>query len=144
MDDGPNTKVAPFWRAELSRPTGIPQVRYKDVSRRDLKALHINFHTLQPLLLTAQIGDRLWTKGLAEKTHQMRQHSKYILTRCRRDCQYRIGLCSHMHAEDTVESTLTRAQFHGLLRLTNSYYFCFKRLASLKAMAASLIVRILN
>lgn len=59
MDDGPNTKVAPFWRAEPSRPTGIPQVRYKDVSRRDLKALHINFHTLQPLLLTAQTGDRL-------------------------------------------------------------------------------------
>ena len=41
MDDGPNTKVAPFWRAELSRPTGIPQVRYKDVPRRDLKAYDV-------------------------------------------------------------------------------------------------------
>ena len=59
MDDGPNTTVAPLWRSELSRPTGSPQVRYKDVSRGDLKALQINPHTLQPLLLTAHIGDRL-------------------------------------------------------------------------------------
>lgn len=30
MVEGLNTKVAPLWRAELSRPTGSAQVRYTD------------------------------------------------------------------------------------------------------------------
>ena len=95
------------------RLTSRPQLRYKDVCNRDLKALQIKSQTRKNtasankhLRQTVNQEFKQFDVSLAEKTDQMRQHRKekgtargrhqlYLHTLCERDCYFRVGLCSH-------------------------------------------------
>ena len=86
-----------------------PQLRYKNVCNRDLKALQIKKNTASAskhLRQTVNQEFKQFDVSLAEKTDQMRQrrkekgtargrHQLYLHTLCERDCYFRIGLCSH-------------------------------------------------
>ena len=96
-----------------TRLTSRPQLRYKDVCNRDLKALQIKSQTRKNtgsaskhLRQTVNQEFKQFDVSLAEKTDQMRQrrkekgtargrHQLYLHTLCERDCYFRIGLCSH-------------------------------------------------
>ena len=96
-----------------TRLTSRPQLRYKDVCNRDLKALQIKSQTRKNtasaskhLRQTVNQEFKQFDVSLAEKTDQMRQrrkekgtargrHQLYLHTLGERDCYFRIGLCSH-------------------------------------------------
>ena len=92
-----------------ARLTSRPQLRYKNVCNRDLKALQIKKNTASAskhLRQTVNQEFKQFDVSLAEKTDQMRQrrkekgtargrHQLYLHTLCERDCYFRIGLCSH-------------------------------------------------
>ena len=92
-----------------TRLTSRPQLRYKNVCNRDLKALQIKKNTASArkhLRQTVNQEFKQFDVSLAEKTDQMRQrrkekgtargrHQLYLHTLCERDCYFRIGLCSH-------------------------------------------------
>ena len=92
-----------------TRLTSRPQLRYKNVCNRDLKALQIKKNTASAskhLRQTVNQEFKQFDVSLAEKTDQMRQrrkekgtargrHQLYLHTLCERDCYFRIGLCSN-------------------------------------------------
>ena len=95
---------------EGKRPTGRPQLRYKDVCKRDLKAMGINLNTWETVASdrtawrqTVQKGIFQHEETLAQQSEAKRQRRKaqnrptsvYLCAQCGRDCHSRIGLSSH-------------------------------------------------
>ncbi|XP_062849141.1 uncharacterized protein LOC134311436 [Trichomycterus rosablanca] len=120
--------------AEGKRPTGRPQLRYKDVCKRDLKALDINLNTWEALANerssskhTVQKGLSKFEEKIAQKTEVQRQKRKalsaverlassFICARCGRDCHSRIGLTS-----------VTHVRFFPFLNFSLSCCSCYNR-----------------
>ena len=98
------------------RGTGRPLLRYKDVFKRDLKALDINELSWETsaadrdewrrtLKSKLPEGERSWIAGVAAKRARRKEiaeanalpvpPSAFICPICGRDCKARIGLLSH-------------------------------------------------
>ena len=98
------------------RTTGRPHLRYRDVCKRDMKALDINItswetlasdrtrwrNTIHQHLVT---GEKKLSDAAEDKRTRRKQHnntdrptSTYICDLCDRDCHSRIGLFSHKRA----------------------------------------------
>ena len=117
MDDGRIPKDLLYGELrEGVRGTGRPLLRYKDVCKRDLKALDINESSWETsaadrdewrrtLKHKLPEGERDWIAGVAAKRARRREAanadahpappSAFICPRCGRDCKARIGLLSH-------------------------------------------------
>ena len=99
---------------EGERDRGRPLLRYKDVCKRDLKALDINVSSWETiatdrdawkLTLKRQLpkGESKWKEKVAEKRSRRKAKasenlispSLFICPNCGRDCKVRIGLLSH-------------------------------------------------
>ena len=94
-------------------PTGGPQLRFKDVCKRDLKALNIDQNNWEATALKRSASRQTVQKGLSnfEETlaqqheekrmrrkaaaHADRPASDFVCVLCHRDCHPRIGLASH-------------------------------------------------
>ena len=95
------------------RSKGIPQLRYKDVCKRDMKALDINTDSWEDLaadhmmwrstlnqhlktwkkkLVNAEIGKRACRK---ERNNSNRPETTHNCDFCGRECFSHIGLCRH-------------------------------------------------
>ena len=99
--------------AEGKRPVGIPQLRFKDICKRDLKSLNIDRNSWETLAKeksawTGAVKDGLvafeetLTLNAEEKRRRkkMKQHeghkdSTFICPTCGKDCHSRIALSSH-------------------------------------------------
>ena len=95
------------------RPTGRPQLRFKDVCKRDLTALNIDQNDWEATAFKRSAWRQTVQKGLSnfeetlaqqhkEKrmrrkaaTHADRPASDFVCALCHRDCHSRIGLVSH-------------------------------------------------
>ena len=93
--------------------TGRPQLRFKDVCKRDLKALNIDQNKREATALkrsawrqTVQKGLSKFEETLAQQHKEMRMRRKaaahadrlvsdFVCALCHRDCHSRIGLVSH-------------------------------------------------
>lgn len=114
MEDGRIPKDILYGElASGKRPQGRPQLRYKDVCKRDMKALDINTEIWEDTaanrsswrcLLKKQliIGEEKILKLAEERrakrkarVHGMPPTTNYTCTSCSRDCHSRIGLTSH-------------------------------------------------
>jgi len=114
MDDGRIPKDILY--AELAsgkRTTGRPQLRFKDVCKRDLKALDIDTNTWEELAQdrsswrhTVNTGLRAGEEKLRKLADDKRARRKnrqllpaavsaFKCTKCSRDCHSRVGLYSH-------------------------------------------------
>ena len=115
MDDGRIPKDLLYGElTQGKRPTGRPQLRYRDVCKRDMKALGIDTNTWETLasdrgawrqVVTNSLSN--YEETLAEQSEAKRQRRKgsnqadnphptaFICTQCQRDCHSRIGLVSH-------------------------------------------------
>ena len=96
-----------------ARPTGRPQLRYKDVCKRDLSAMGIVLNNWEATALERKTWRQTVHKGLTKFEETLTQQSKvkrqkrkarsqtdktaseFLCTRCGRDCHSRIGLTSH-------------------------------------------------
>ena len=99
--------------ASGKRPKGRPQLRYKDVCKRDMKALDIDPKSWEVTASDRSRWRRLLHNKLIEgedkinnaamekrarRKDQQRtglNTSTFICSKCRRDCHSRIGLISH-------------------------------------------------
>ena len=114
MDDGRIPKDLLYGElAQGSRATGRPHLRFKDVCKRDLKALNIDLNTWEETASQRATWRSTVREGLnnleaslrqqAEAKRQMRKTrtmsntaaSEFLCTRCGKDCHSRIGLTSH-------------------------------------------------
>ena len=114
MDDGRIPKDLVFGElVQGKRPTGRPQLRFKDVCKRDLKALNIDQNNWEATALKRSACRQTVQKGLSnfEETlgqqheekrmrrkaaaHADRPASDFICALCHRNCHSRIGLASH-------------------------------------------------
>ena len=114
MDDGRIPKDLLYRELEQGkRPTGRPQLRFKDVCKRDLKALNIDQNNWEATALrrsawrqTVQKGlfnfeetlteqHREWRMRRKAAAHADRPASDFVCVLCHRDCHSRIGLVSH-------------------------------------------------
>ncbi|XP_050709394.1 uncharacterized protein LOC126994183 [Eriocheir sinensis] len=114
MDDGRIPKDLLYGElTEGTRPTGRPKLRYKDVCKRDLKALHINTDSWEDTASersawrqAIQQGLHVFEETLAQQSEAKRQRRKaqnpadqpasiFTCDQCGRDCHSRIGLSSH-------------------------------------------------
>ena len=96
------------------RPTGRPQLWYKDICKRHLKALGINTNTWEAAAANRSTWKQEVKKGLSalfeenlaqqaeekrsgRKTqlHADRPATTFTCGKCHRECHYRIGLLSH-------------------------------------------------
>jgi len=96
------------------RPTGRPKLRYKDICKRDLKALNIDINSWEALAHNRQAwrsavkeGLKLHEADLARRADEKREQRKsrlqttrdpqacFICPNCQRACLSRIGLHSH-------------------------------------------------
>ena len=114
MDDGRNPKDLLY--GELvhgKRPTGRPQLRFKDLCKRDLKALNIDQNNWEATTLrrsawrqTVQNGLANFEETLAQQHREKRMRRKaaananrpasdFVCVFCYRDCHPCIGLVSH-------------------------------------------------
>ena len=97
--------------SQETRPTGRPKLRYKDVCKRDLKALDIDVNTLEATASERPAWRQAVKEGLsrceanpAQQSEAKRQKRKtstqapttFVCSRCRTDCHSRIGLTSHI------------------------------------------------
>ena len=95
------------------RPTGRPQLRFKDVCKRDLQALGINTDSWEVTATDRDAWRHTVKVGLSqyEETQQLKAEEKrlykkiaclanrpttpFTCSKCDRDCHSRIGLHSH-------------------------------------------------
>ena len=95
------------------RPTGRPHLRYKDVCKRDLKAMSIDEKTWEVAAQdrkiwkqTVSIGLSKFEEGVHERHEALRSKRKsaqqdqrpsshHVCCLCQRDCHSKIGLFSH-------------------------------------------------
>ena len=95
------------------RPTSRPQLRFKDVCKRDLKALNIDQNNWEATALkrsawrqTVQKGLSKFEETLAQQHEEKRLRRKaaaqadrpasdFICALCHRDCHSRVGLASY-------------------------------------------------
>ena len=123
------------WAGDKGRPTGRPQLRYKDICKRDLKALGINTDTWKAAAADRSTWKQEVKKGLSlslKRTWRSRQrrkgHTLYAdrpatpitCGKCHRECHSRIGLLSHTRR--CWDRWTQRAELHGLPRSTGAYY----------------------
>ena len=117
MDDGRIPKDLLYGELEEGgRDKGRPLLRYKDVCKRDLKALDIDLSSWETiaadrdawrLTLKRQLpkGESKWKNKVAEKRFKRKEKAiaskqphlptSFICLNCGRDCKARIGLLSH-------------------------------------------------
>ena len=113
VDDGRIKRPLRRTCAGKKRPTGRPQLRFKDVCKRDLKALNIDQNNWEATALKRSAWRQTVHKGLSkfEETlaqqhtekrtrrkaaaHADRSASDFIFALCHRDFYSRIGLASH-------------------------------------------------
>ena len=112
MEDGRIPKDLLYGELTLgSRPTGRPKLRFKDVCKRDLKALNVDVNTWEATASersawrqTVREGISNYEEILAQQSEAKRQRRKALVNRpatdficptCQRDCHSRIGLTSH-------------------------------------------------
>ena len=110
--------------AQGKRPRGRPQLRYKDVCKRDIKALSIDQNTWEAIALerstwrrTVRSGLSLFEDSLSQLQEERRARrkattaqpykevSKFICAICHRDCHSRNGLISHSRRCNRVHQT---------------------------------------
>lgn len=114
MDDGriPNDMLY-CELPEGSRPTGRPQLRFKDVCKRDMKAADIDHNSWERSADNRQFWRAAVSEGvkraettrnnqLADKrarrkarTASVAVSTSFICNNCSRDCHSRVGLLSH-------------------------------------------------
>ena len=133
MDDGRIPKILLYRElVQGKRPTGRPRLRFKDVYKRDMKALNIDQNNWKKTALnwsawrqTVQKGLSKFEETLAQQHEEKRMRRKavtqadrpasdFICTLCHRDCHSRVGLASHTRC-------CTRQNTQSLLRLKDAY-----------------------
>ena len=110
--------------ADGDRPRGRPQLRYKDVCKRDMKALSINIDTWETLSSERSVWKHTVHTGLSDyetslqgKLEEKRRTrnearmrdkspSTFMCTHCQKDCHSRIGL--HSHTRRCIRPTVCR------------------------------------
>ena len=116
MDDGRIPKDLLYGELKKgTRPRGRPKLRFKDICKRDMKALHTNIDTWETMTTnreawkhTVQIGLNSHEEALRQKSEAMRlqrksrnqavdvlQPTKYVCDTCSKDCHSRVGIASH-------------------------------------------------
>ena len=115
---------------ELARskpPTGRPQLRYKDVCIRDLKAIDIELTTRKAvasdwtaLRQTVQKGLSSFEQSLTQQAEAKRKKKKargqadrpatdFTCVQCGRDCHFRVGFPSYTRSRRYISITTQRA-----------------------------------
>ena len=128
MDDGRIPKD--FLYGELAqgkRPTGRPQLRYKDVFKRDLKAMDIDLTTREPVAphktawrWTVRKGLSSFEQSLTQQAEAKRKRRKargqayrpatdFTCVQCGRDYHSCVGLSSHTRSRRCISITIQRA-----------------------------------
>ncbi len=110
--------------ADGDRPRGRPQLRYKDVCKRDMKALSINIDTWETLSSERSVWKHTVHTGLSDyetslqgKLEEKRRTrnearmrdkspSTFMCTHCQKDCHSRIGL--HSQTRRCIRATVCR------------------------------------
>ena len=142
MDDGRIPKDLLYGElVQGKRPTGRPQLRFKDVCKRDLKSLNIDQNNWEATALRRSAWRQTVQKNLFnfEETlaqqhrekrmrrkaaaHADRPASDFICVLCHRDSHSRIGLVSHTRRCTRKKKKPPRAQLHSLPRLKDAYYY---------------------
>ena len=95
------------------RPRGRPNLRFKDICKRDMKALNISIDTWENMTAnldawkyTVQVGLNSYEASLRQKSETLRlqrksrrqsdlQPSTFVCNYCSKDCHTHIGLTSH-------------------------------------------------
>ena len=114
MDDGRIPKDLLYGELVRGyRPQGRPQLRYKDVCKRDLKAMQMDTNSWEVIAAERSVwrekvrsGLKSFEKQLEEQREATRQRRKashssdrlptsFVCARCHRDCRSNIGLVSH-------------------------------------------------
>ena len=110
----PHSKRPFIWRTgDREKTKGRPQLRFKDVCKRDLQALGINTDSWEVAATdrdawrhTVKVGLSLYEETQGVKVEEKRLHKKtvclasrpttaFTCCKCGRDCHPRIGLYSH-------------------------------------------------
>ena len=124
MDDDRNPKDLLYSNlAQGKRPAGRLELRYKDVWKRDLKAMDVDLATWEAVALdwtawrqTVQKGLSSFEQSLIQQAEAKRQRGKargqadrtardFSCVQCGRDCNSRIGLTSHIRSRRCIRIT---------------------------------------
>ena len=125
MEDGRIPKDLLYGELKYgSRPRGRPQLRYKDICKRDLKAININTDSWEevasqriPWKQTVRSGLKQFEKDQEEHREAKRHRRKascgseaspttFTCLYCRRDCHSNIGLVSHTRRCQTLNTNM--------------------------------------